>query len=451
MAKAGDDDAGKSAEDLVERICHRAFFRDFVVRDPKYKNPSGKELEAADVLVLFGSEAVTIQVKTRPHARKHSETEEVYHRRLVKRIAAGAKQVPALTRAFRTGGLAEVTTARGLVVPVDPEKIENVRGIVVLDLPAERGLQEDDKTVLYAGVSESSGVLVHAFLSDEFDAMLEELDTLPDFLSYLAFRERMYGAGKLSVFTGNLDLLAFYKIHHDLRDAADKDDIGAIAIAEGMWEHYLAAYEEPRLRRRELDEPSYVVDAAIEFLNSAFTGHEEEYGGQWLLMARELASFTRVQRRLIGGKWRAAMERAVEKGSAFTVCRFEEKPGEAFIVYAGPEHDRAHALEALGRLAYAHLSLRRVVAFGAAPMNNERTSMQMALMEDVTFAAEDVAKLREIAGQVFGPQTYEAGYEYGPSEPAKTKPGVSKASSNARKPKKRRKQFGKNKGRKRKR
>ena len=416
MDDAPSDDPGRSAEDLVEQICHRAFFRDFVVRDPKFKKPSGKELEAADVLVLFGTEAVTIQVKARPHGRKETETEDVYHQRLQKRIEAGAKQVPTLTRALRTDGLTEVTTARGLVVPVDPEKIETVRGIVVLDLPAEQVLPEDDKTTLYAGVSEWSGVLVHAFLSDEFDAMLVELDTIPDFLRYLRFRERMYGAGKLSVFTRNLDLLAFYKIHHDLRDAADKDDIGMIAIADGMWEHYLDAYAEPRRRRRELDEPSYFVDKAIEFLDVAFTGYEEEYRDQWLLMARELASFTRVQRRQIGGKWKAAMDRAVVKGRAFSVCLFEEKPKEAFIVYAGPEDDRSESLAALARLAYVKFSLRRIVAFGAAPIDAGKPTMQMALMEDVEFSDEDTAKLKSIAGRVFGAEKHVTDYEYWPSE-----------------------------------
>jgi hypothetical protein len=413
---ATSDDPGKSAEDLIERICHGAFFRDFVVRDPKYKKPSGKELEAADVLVLFGTEAITIQVKARPHGRKGSETEDLYHQRLQNRIEAGAKQVPSLRRALRTGGLTEVTTARGLVVPVDADKIETIRGIVVLDLPAERTLPEDDKTTLYSGVSEWSGVLVHAFLSDEFEAMLQELDTLPDFLAYLAFRERIYGAGKLSPFTRNLDLLAFYKIHHDLRYAADDTDVEAILIEDGIWEHYLEAYAEPRRRRRDLDEPSFVVDTAIEFLDAAFTGYEEEYRDQWLLMARELASFTRLQRRLIGGKWRAAMERAVIKGSAFTVCRFDEKPDEAYIVYAGPEEARSKVLGALASAAYVRFSVRRVVAFGAAPINARETTMQMARIEDATFSDEEVAELKTAAQQIFGVQHHATGYEYWPDE-----------------------------------
>lgn len=416
MSDSTSDDPGKSAEDLIERLCHRAFFRDFVVRDLQYKTPRGKELEAADVLVLFGTEAVTIQVKARPHGRKDSETAEVYHQRLGNKIDAGAKQVPALTRALRTGALTEVRTARGLVVPVDADKIETIRGIVVLDLPAERALPEDDKTTLYAGVSEWSGVLVHAFLSDEFEAMLGELDTLPDFLAYLAFRERLYGATKLSPFTRNLDLLAFYKIHHDLRDTADKQDIGGIIIADGMWEHYLKAYDEPRRRRRELDEPSFLVDKAIEFLDTAFTGHEEEYRDQWLFMARELASFTRLQRRQIGGRWQAAMERAVTKEYAFSVCLFDEKPGEAFLVYAGPEKDRSKSLQFLASAACVRFSVRRIVAFGLAPINAEVTTMQMVVMEDATFPDETVAELKAAAEQLFGVPKHSTRYEYWPDE-----------------------------------
>ena len=53
------------SEDLVETICHRLFFRDFVVRNPKFRKPGGKQLEAADILVPFRDHLISIQVKSR--------------------------------------------------------------------------------------------------------------------------------------------------------------------------------------------------------------------------------------------------------------------------------------------------------------------------------------------------------------------------------------------------
>jgi hypothetical protein len=44
---------GFEVEDLVEIICNKMFFSDFVVRNPKYKKESGLEKEAADLLVPY--------------------------------------------------------------------------------------------------------------------------------------------------------------------------------------------------------------------------------------------------------------------------------------------------------------------------------------------------------------------------------------------------------------
>lgn len=345
-----------------------------------------------------------------------------------------------------------VTSARGLVVPIDEDAIKTVRGVVILDLPAERRLPSVERTTLYAGVSESSGVLVHAFLSDEFDVMLQELDTLPDFLAYLEFREQMYGAGKVDPMTRNLDLLAAYKIHYELRTPSEQQKVRVILVEDGMWEHYLEAYAVPRERRRIEDEPSFVIDDVIENLAAMFAGYERELAEEWLRMVRELARFTRMQRRVIGGKWRGAMLRALKNRKAFSVCRLEEIADEVFVVYAGPEGGRAEALHSLAAMAREHFDVKRAVAFGTGPPGAPST-MQMATLEDGEYSEEVRAELRDAARKTFGPKHHARTFEYAPSEVVLANSAAAKRNAPA-KPKKRKKKpknYGRQKKRKRKR
>lgn len=421
---SADGDVGGAAEDLIAQICSRAFFKDFVVKNPKFTYPdSSSEDEAADVLVLFGKRILSIQVKARAASRKPTESEETYLGRLQKRIAAGAKQVKTTLRAIRDKVLTEVTTESGIVVKVPPEALESLTGIVVLDLPAEQHLSAEQRSVLYGGVGDIRGVPVHAFLSDEFDEMLAELDTLPDFLDYLAFRERMFAAGKLFPLTRNLDLLAAYKIHFDLRDAHARPEIAMMAIEDGLWEHWLAEYEEPRRRRASLNKPSEVVDAAHDLLHRSFSSYGQQHADDWFRMVYALADLTRVERRFVGERWLMALDRAATKGSAFTVCVLLNREREAFIIYAAPEgEDRPKELYMIACAAYVARDLRRVRAFATAPAG-EATTMQMVFLEDEEFTEGEKAELAQAAGKMFGPMYGHNDYEFGipddetPAEP----------------------------------
>lgn len=409
-----DDDVGAAAEHLVARICARAFFSDFVVRNPKFRFEGGtKEHEAADVLILFGSHLLSIQVKARGNPRKEAEAEDVYAGRLVKRIGEGARQVGTTLRALRANALSEVTTERGITVPVPPSALDSVRGIVVLDLPAERSLRPPERSVLFARVSEEMGVPVHAFLSDEFDVMLDEIDTLPDFLDYLAFREALLTSGKLSPHTRNLDLLAAYRIHFELRSEARQAKFQALVVEDGLWEEYEGRYGEARRRRAEANKRSYVVDRAIDFLHASFAEYGQEHALDWYRMVYELANLRRTDRRHVGERWHAAIHRAANQPYAFSVCMIDDRPGEAIIVYAGPEEGRADRLWVVAAATYVRWGLRRVRAFGTAPANAGESTMQMALLEDIEFGAEERARLDEAATALLGPKKQKIDYEYG--------------------------------------
>ncbi len=56
---------GTEVEDIVEALCSRAFFADFVFRSPQYRKQNGQTKEAVDLLVVFGTSLIAIQVKSK--------------------------------------------------------------------------------------------------------------------------------------------------------------------------------------------------------------------------------------------------------------------------------------------------------------------------------------------------------------------------------------------------
>src|ERR1039458_6113970 len=99
------------SEDLVVEICDRLFFRDFVVRNPKFRKESGLEKEAADVLVLDDETLLVVQVKGKEIRTPGSDVEMG---RLSKAIDEGIRQVKTLGRAVKAGQLTHVLSLRGI-------------------------------------------------------------------------------------------------------------------------------------------------------------------------------------------------------------------------------------------------------------------------------------------------------------------------------------------------
>lgn len=443
---------GREAEDLVEWTCARAFLKDFVVRDTDFRRPGGDKREAADLLVVFGEEAIAFQVKHRPHPQKEGETKKTYYDRLTRKyVEKGAGQLNTFKRALEESWLTEVKNGRGLTIPINSDLIKRTRGIVVLHLPAEHDLPEDEKTVMYAGVQDASGMLVHAFLSDEFQLMLEELDTLPDFLLYLDFREQLYRAGKVAGATRNLDLLAAYRIHHDLRAVETQSELTHLVVEDGLWEHYLSDYASARRRKYEEDRQSYFIDRLIdERLAQDFAGFESTHGTDWIRTVYELARFTRVERRMVAERWMAAAERAIDKGWGYSCITAAHHPNEVVIVYAGPEQARFQTIELLASTAQVHFGVERVVVLATGPANQPST-LQTLRMEGRTYPDDVRTKLKAAAKKFFGPRREMKAFEFAPPERVYVNPyrGKSREKPSKPKPKKPGKRHGRNKRRNR--
>lgn len=108
---------------------------------------------------------------------------------------------------------------------------------------------------------------VHVLDEVTVDALLEELDTVPDLVDYLVCKERYFGAnGVVMHFAGEEELLAQYMCTMDSgRHTLPKVPPGAAAVTilEGDWQFYQSSPQ--RATKRVADRGSYMWDALIEY------------------------------------------------------------------------------------------------------------------------------------------------------------------------------------------
>ncbi|RYU57053.1 hypothetical protein EWI61_13820 [Methylolobus aquaticus] len=108
---------------------------------------------------------------------------------------------------------------------------------------------------------------VHVLDEVTVNALLEELDTVPDLVDYLTCKERYFGAnGVFMHVAGEEELLARYMCtmangRHTLPQVPP--GTGAVAIVEGDWRFYCSSPQ--RAVKREADQSSYVWDSLIEY------------------------------------------------------------------------------------------------------------------------------------------------------------------------------------------
>ena len=166
---------------------------------------------------------------------------------------------------------------------------------------------------------------VHILDEVTVDALLEELDTVPDLVDYLVCKERFFGVnGGYMHVAGEEELLARYMctMEND-RHALPKVPPGnnAVILPEGDWQFYCSSPQ--RAARREADQGSYMWDALIEYQASFVRAGtaiglldtpSENIDHERIL--RALAAESRLSRRELASHFRFALSKS--------------KPGEKF-------------------------------------------------------------------------------------------------------------------------
>ena len=392
---------GKDVEDLVEVICTRMFFSDFVVRSPKYTKNDGQEKEAADLLVPFGEYLLAFQVKSKKEHKKASKKTAVEFDRISRVVNDAVEQLKTIKRVIENNWLKNLTTVKGFEIPFDPSTHEKVIGIVIIDLIGEEVFSKDERTEFIQSYVSKHGMPIHVLMRDEFDALSTELDTLPDFIRFFDIRKLMLDHGLLLPTVSILDFLAFYKTDPDEVDRALDNDIH-LYLEDEIWESYQSRFFDVIKRRNELNKPSYFIDAIIDFLHTSvgftlpndvtkelgFTGQGSIEG--YLATVRELASLSRLERRILGERLLRCMNRAENQEQSYSLL-MNVKDASAFLVLSmsGKRSKRQLRLHLLCAMAYCYLNLKKIIGIVTEPLSTKYRSYDALGLKNVEFDNHD--------------------------------------------------------------
>jgi hypothetical protein len=140
-------------------------------------------------------------------------------------------------------------------------------GSLILDPDIVGPMHHEGSDVLpfRVGHVDPSRGYIHVLDDTSLDVVMRTLDTITDFVSYLAKKEAFIQSGHLKFATGEEDLLAFYLRYLNEQGEHDFDvppNVDSVFIDEGLWQEF---EESPQRRGQiEANEVSYSWDKLIE-------------------------------------------------------------------------------------------------------------------------------------------------------------------------------------------
>lgn len=244
---------------------------------------------------------------------------------------------------------------------------------------------------------------VHVLDEVTVDALLAELDTVPDLVDYLACKERYFGAnGVFMHVAGEEELLAQYMStmengRHALPTVPPGAD--AITLMEGDWRFYRSSPQ--RAAKREADQGSYMWDALIEyqasFVRAGTAVGLPEMSPETIdheRILRALAAEPRLSRRELASHFRFALSKS-EPGKKFARMTLSgDNMARAYVFLTAPkppdiDYQAYRETRSAALLAYCHgIKVRfphviEAIGIASEPFS-EKVSSQDFLYVDLT-------------------------------------------------------------------
>ncbi|MBP4049686.1 hypothetical protein J9978_09255 [Chromobacterium violaceum] len=235
---------------------------------------------------------------------------------------------------------------------------------------------------------------VHVLDEVTVDALLEELDTVPDLVDYLVCKERFLGANIAFMHVaGEEELLARYMCTMENgRHALPKvpKDNNAVILPEGDWQYYCSSPQ--RAAKRQADQGSYMWDELIEYQASFVRAGTaiglpevppETIDHERIL--RALASEPRLARRALANDFRFALSKSTpgEKFARMTLSGNNMSRAYVFLtvpVQPDMDYQAYREMRAALLFAYCHgIKLRfhhvtEAIGIASEPFSEEAAS-----------------------------------------------------------------------------
>ena len=404
-------DHGKATEDMVQELCRRSFLADFVVRSPKFVTPSGYSREAGDLLLPLKDTLIAIQIRSRQIDSSFDPSNQVDLERISKRIHRAIEQVKTAKRALENGSLHHIDNLRGIRLPVRASTYSKHIGVVVLDLPTSSQSSSDLDLLIMNTLKMLRNIPVHVFLRSDFEAILLEMDTLPDFLRYLNVRAHLMLNGILAPFTQELDLLALVQTRYPEVERILAGSADRVVIQPGMWEHYRKQYKEELEDRDNRRRPGRIVDALIEEVHKCIGYCDSEHDGEfrpataedYVAISHEIASLSRVHRNSLGSRMLEKVKRADTDPKGFSYFGYVADELETGFVFLSSRENRQISRRMLMNISSAfclRMNLKRVVGIGTQNLSAKKHAHDFLFWEDVQFSERET--LEKLGDKIFG-------------------------------------------------
>ena len=254
------------SEKLVYELSRNSFLSIWSYANPL--NSQGKEL--CDVLVVCEPHIIIISVKE-IEFKDTGRPEVDFERWRRSAIHESCKQLYGAQR--KIDSQSNVITHNGKTAqPFPPKDTRNIFRIAV-------ALGSNEKIPLTFG--DFGKGFVHVFDEKSLQAVFSELDTISDFLKYLLDKEQWLNSGKVSLFVGEEDLLAFYLS----KDRVFPTEPSMVVLDEGLWKGFSQLPEV--VSRKENNKTSYYWDKILERFYENFSN--DNYRTPWATEVKELS------------------------------------------------------------------------------------------------------------------------------------------------------------------
>ena len=282
-----------ASERFAFRVCQETFLSLWSYANPL--NTSGKEL--CDVLVVCEPDIVVVSVKDY-RINLEVSSELAADRWYKKAVEKSVKQIYGAVRFIEKSGtrVLQCDGRQGLPLPTqDSRKIHRVS--VSLGSAGHVLLQSKDYGKGF----------VHVLDEKSFVLLMKHLDTITDFVGYLAEKERLAARIPGLEVDGEENLLAIY-LH---RGRTFPQDLPFDSIPNGLWDQFSSS--DAFQRKLQADDVSYLWDRLLEYFgHHAISGTLESENdlAQDESVFREMAREGRFGRRVLGETLSSFFQRA---------------------------------------------------------------------------------------------------------------------------------------------
>lgn len=290
-------------ERLVYHLCRKSFLSLWSYANPQGKTP-GKEL--CDILVVCEPDVIIFSVKEVIFSEEGDEKVKQarwFKRAIedsVKQIYGAERWINSTTHVIRNDG------KQGL--PFPEPAVRRVHRVAV----ALGG-----KGKVWKSFGDFGKGFVHVFDERSLEIVMNELDTITDFIKYLSDKEALCRSGTQTIFNGGgeEDLLALYL--HNNRQFPTDEELGqpaTIILDDDLWATFSRKPE--YLRKKDADRESYSWDSLLEvYCHDVLNEHLEigSSASDLEKVARTMARENRFNRRMLGSSLSDFMRRSDPK------------------------------------------------------------------------------------------------------------------------------------------